>query len=356
MNKERLTRIGRSVLFCASILMIATILCSLLSRINNDNNPFATSVYILAVALIARLTHGYVYGIISSMIGTVLVNWLFTRPFGEFTLSGTGYPLTFTVMLLVSIMISALTTQIKRQEQLRFDAEAEKMRANLLRAVSHDLRTPLTSILGASSVLMENSALAPAERDELVREIGKDARWLIRMTENILSVTRFSSGNVTLRKEAEVMEEIIGSAIVKFRKNYPEMELTVERPQEILLVPMDATLIEQVLINLMENAALHGGCATRIRITLTSEPDRMSVSLSDNGMGFPAHMLSQLFDGYASVPSESHADKRRSMGIGLSVCRSIIRAHGGDITGGNNKEGGSFICFWLPCEEDKHEY
>lgn len=357
MKKNHLLRIGRDVLICASLLAVATAVCILLSYVNNDNNPFASSIYILAVALIARLTHGYIYGIVFSMAGTLLVNWLFTRPFGVFTLSGTGYPLTFLIMLLVSSIISTLTTQIKRQEQLRFDAESEKMRANLLRSVSHDLRTPLTSILGASSVLMENNALSPAERDELVQEIGKDARWLIRMTENILSVTRFSSGDVTLRKEAEVMEEIISSAIVKFRRNYPEMELTVNRPEEILLVPMDATLIEQVLLNLMENAALHGEHTTRIRIDMSSELGRMYVTVADNGAGFSSHMLPRLFDDYAAVSSgESPADKRRNMGIGLSVCRSIIRAHGGDIAAGNNKEGGGYIRFWLPCEEDEYAY
>ena len=152
-------------------------------------------------------------------------------------------------MLLVSLIVSTLTTQIKKQEQLRFDVETEKMRVNLLRSLSHDLRTPLASILGASSVLLEQENLSPEERDELAQDIQKEAHWLSRVTENILSVTKFSGSGVALKKEEEVLEEIVSSAIVKFRRHHPEVAVTVERPENILLAPMDATLIEQVLTN-----------------------------------------------------------------------------------------------------------
>ena len=147
-------------------------------------------------------------------------------------------------------------------------------------------RTPLASILGASSVLLEQENLSPEERDELAQDIQKEAHWLSRVTENILSVTKFSGSGVALKKEEEVLEEIVSSAIVKFRRHHPEVAVTVERPENILLAPMDATLIEQVLTNLFENAAIHGKNATAIRVTISQEPGRAAVTVEDNGAGF----------------------------------------------------------------------
>ena len=336
---------------CVTVLVFgaAMLLSWLLSGLNNDNNPFAVPVFILAVALIARLTTGYVYGILATVFGVVCVNWLFTYPFGEFNLTISGYPLTFTVMLVVSVIISALTTQIKRQERLRYEVEAEKMRANLLRSVSHDLRTPLASLLGASSTLLENE-LPEETRQDLLQEINKDARWLIRVTENILSLTKFSGDGVSLRKEPEVVEEIVGSAIVKFRRNYPSYAVSVARPEQILLAPMDAVLIEQVLVNLFENAAIHGKTATRIQVCIAQEPRRAVITVEDDGEGFAPGRLEQAFDGQMAADASG---ERRSMGIGLSVCRSILRAHGGDISAYNVAGGGGGVRFWLPCEEDE---
>ena len=351
-KKLRAGRILQNVLVLLGILSLAVVACYFLSKIFDDNNPFAVPVFILAVALVARFTSGYVYGIAAAGIGVVCVNYIFTYPFWEFNMTISGYPLTFAVMLLVSVIISTLTTQIKRQEQVRFEAEAEKMRANLLRSVSHDLRTPLASILGASSALLENGELPRADRDELLREINKDARWLARVTENILSVTKFSGGDVRLKKSEEVVEEIVGSAIVKFRKNHPQPPINVTKPQEILLVPMDATLIEQVLINLFENVVDHAEHVTRIQLVISREEGRVSFRVEDDGVGIAQQVLPHIFDGYASMATKPCTDDRRNMGIGLSVCNSIIRAHGGGMSAYNNETGGATIAFWLPFEEE----
>ena len=251
------------------------------------------------------------------------------------------------------MIVSTLTTQIKKQEQLRFEMEREKMRADLLRSVSHDLRTPLTSMLGASSVLMEDANLSDADRMDLAREINKDARWLIRVTENILSLTKFTGSDVRLRTESEVVEEIVGSAIVKFRKNYPNISVSVSRPEQILLAPMDAVLIEQVLINLFENVAQHAQTADHIQVRITQQGGRAVVEVEDNGVGFPPDQLAHVFEG-RMAPDTASSDDRRSMGIGLSVCRSILRAHRGDITAYNVRDGGGGVRFWLPCEEDEN--
>lgn len=333
------------LLFAAAIL-----LCMKLSHIHDDNNPFAVPIFILVVSLIARFTTGYLYGAVASVLGVFCVNYMFTYPYWEFDMSISGYPLTFAAMLMVSISISTLTSQIKKHERMRHEAEMEKLRANLLRSVSHDLRTPLTSIVGSSSVLLENRELDSQQREELISEIHKDAQWLARITENILSVTKFSGPEVRIRKECEVVEEIVSSAIVKFRKNHPNIPIHVSKPDEILLAPMDGTLIEQVLLNLLDNAAVHGRHTSSIRVHIFQEEKHIFIRVQDDGAGIPENLFPHLFDGYASA-YRKNTDDTRSMGIGLSVCQSIVRAHNGQISARNNESGGACFEFRLPAEE-----
>ena len=350
MGKRKNKRIGFDFLISAGILLAAILLSMALSAIHNDNNPFAMPVFILAVALIARLTDGYLYGIAAALVSTFCVNFMFTYPFWQFDVTLSGYPLTFLMMLVVSVIISALTTQVKRQEQLRYEAEREKMHANLLRAIAHDIRTPLASILGASSALREQR-LSDADRDALLDGINRDARWLVRVTENLLSVTRLSGGDVTLKKTDEVLEEIVGSAILKYRRTPDALPVQVDMPDRLLLVPMDATLIEQVLINLFDNVSAHATGATQIWLHISWEANRVVLKVEDDGAGIPAGMLPTLFDGGVHQKDGGHPDDRRSMGIGLSVCRSIIRAHGGDMSAGSSPHGGASFSFHLPCTE-----
>ena len=244
---KRMPQWLRDTVMFLFIMGCAVAVCELLSVCYDDNNPFATSVFILAVVLVSRFTTGYWPGILASAVGVVSVNYLFTYPFHEFNLTIDGYPLTFAVMLVVSVLVSTLTTQIKRQEQLRYEAERDRMRANLLRSVSHDIRTPLTAIMGLSATVEESETLTDEGRG-MVEEIRQNAQWLLHLAENILSVTRFCDEGVVIEKSDEVVEEIVGSAIRRFRKNCDtDIPITVSKPEEILLAPMDATLIEQVL-------------------------------------------------------------------------------------------------------------
>lgn len=350
--KEKAAGVARDLLISALFLGGATLVCMVLSKINDDNNPFAVSMYILSIALIARFTQGFFFGAASSLAAVALVNTVFSMPFGKFSLTMPGYPLTFAVMLVVSLLISALTAQIKRQQNVRVEAEREKMRANLLRAISHDLRTPLTSIMGASSTLLENTGLAREEQDELLGEINRDAKWLVRITENLLAVTKFSADGATLRTEEEVADEIVSGAVVKFSHNYPQMPVKSILPEEILLVPMDGVLIEQVLINLMENAAIHAQGATHVEIEVCKEKGGVAFYVRDDGTGIEPGALAHIFDGYGHS-DDAGREGRRSMGIGLSVCRTIIRAHGGRIWAKNRESGGAEFGFVLPAEGEE---
>ena len=257
-------------------------------------------------------------------------------------------------MLVVSVLVSTLTTQIKRQEQLRYEAERDRMRVNLLRSVSHDIRTPLTAIMGLSATVEENEALTD-EGHGMVEEIHQNAQWLLHLSENILSVTRFCDEGVVIEKSDEVVEEIVGSAIRRFRKNCgTDIPIDVTKPEEIVLAPMDATLIEQVLLNLLENVAKHSPSATKIFIEIRAEGHRVWLTVADNGDGIPPQLLGVLFDGYLPLGAVEASDRSRHMGIGLSVCRAIVRAHGGEIYARNKIDGGAEFRFWLPAEEESN--
>ena len=348
-NRKRVLDPVRFVLILGAALAISM----LLAGFDNDNNPFAMGIFILAVAVVARFTDGYLWGIAASVVGTLCVNYCFTYPFWSFDITYPGYPLTVIVMLVVSVLVSTLTTQIKRQEHVRYEMERERMHANLLRAIAHDIRTPLASIVGASSTLLEQP-LSRESQTSLLTGIHRDAEWLVRVTENLLSVTRFSTEEVRLKTEEEVLEEIIGSAILKYHRAPTALPVQVSTPDEILLVPMDGVLIEQVLINLFDNVNAHAKGATQIWLSVSSGAQEVTVSIEDDGPGIPASSLPQLLDGTMQQTARSRSDDRRNMGIGLSVCNSIIRAHGGRFSAGQSRHGGAAFRFTLPCKEEPY--
>lgn len=257
------------------------------------------------------------------------------------------------LQMIVSQVAMALERQSLSDEQRRMlvEGEKEKMRGNLLRAISHDLRTPLTCISGASSVILESGeSLDKQTHDKLLTDIRDDSQWLIRMVENILSVTRISEGLSSVSKSAEAAEEIVAEAISRIRARFPERKISVRVPEELLIVPMDGTLIEQVLINLLENAVKHSGDDSLIDVKVKRDGKEAIFEVVDNGEGISEEDFPYLFDSY--VPSRMRsADSSRGMGIGLSICMSIIKAHNGRIEAVNKKEGGAIFRFALPLED-----
>ena len=208
--KEKHTRIGNMEI-TAAILAATSVLSYLLHRVSNSDFH-VPMLFVLAVLFISLLTDGYVYGIIASMAAVIGVNYIFTYPYFALNFTITGYPMTFLTMLAVSICVSALTTRIKKQEQIRLEAEKEKMRGNLLRAVSHDIRTPLTSIMGAASVVLENyGELSDEKRMDFLKDIREESQWLIQIVENLLSITRIgdNGGSASIDKQEEMVEEIL---------------------------------------------------------------------------------------------------------------------------------------------------
>lgn len=224
-----------------------------------DTKTLIPMIFVLGVFLISLKTQGYFWGITASLLSVLAVNYAFTYPYYAFDLISPECLASAIVMLVVAILTGTLTTQIKQQEKMKAETEKEHMRANLLRAVSHDLRTPLTTIYGSSSAIIENyDSLSKEQQITLLGEMRRDSEWLIRMVENLLSVTRIDDGKVQLTMRSTVLEELIDAVLVKFKKRCPNQPVEVNIPEELVLIPMDAMLIEQVLRNLMDNAVLHG--------------------------------------------------------------------------------------------------
>ena len=256
-------------------------------------------------------------------------------------------------MFSVSLVVGMLTEQVKRQSRMQAEVEKEKMKANLLRSVSHDLRTPLTSIIGSSSAILDAyDAFDDEEKKEMLGHVRDEAQSLVRMVENILSITRIQEGMVRIRKSTEAAEEIAAEAVSKFKGRFPDVPVSVRVPEELLLVPMDSTLIEQVLLNLMENVVRHAQKATRIELSIHVQEDMAYFCVCDDGVGIDKELLPRLFEELFPVGQEKCADGHRNMGIGLSVCSSIVKGHGGWMSAKNRPEGGACVSFALPLKEE----
>ncbi len=339
------------------VIYLITFAASLLLQMILKTETMIPTVFVLGVFLIAWRTQGYLWGVAASCVSVLTMNFAFTIPYYAFDLTTPECISAAVVMLIVSVLTSTLTTQVKRQEKLRAENERERMRANLLRAVSHDLRTPLTAIYGASSTILENyDTLNQTQKLELLKDVQTDSQWLIRMVENLLSVTRIDGENVALTKIPTVLEELLDTVLVKFQKRFPEQAVQLDIPEEFVSIPMDAMLIEQVLTNLLENAVFHAKGMTELKLSVTCHDGFARFCVQDNGCGIPQERLEHLFTGSAANRNAPTDGRRSNMGIGLSVCAAIVKAHGSEIQARPLLPQGTEFTFSLEMEAyDEHE-
>ena len=336
--------------FFMAVILVCAFGVNLLLKYQFQTQSMIPMIFVLGVFLVSWRTQGYFWGIAASMLSVLAVNWAFTYPYWAFDLISPECISSAVVMLIVAVMTGTLTTKIKQQEKMKAEAEKERMRGNLLRAVSHDLRTPLTSIYGACSAMMESYDDIP--RDMKLRLLGdmrNDAQWLVRMVENLLSVTRIDGDKVRIAKNETVLEELIDTLLVKFHKHYPAQKVRVTLPEEFISIPMDAMLIQQVLMNLLENAVFHAKGMENLWLTVEIQGTKAVFTVADDGCGIPADRMAGLFTGL--LDSAAPTDTGRSnMGIGLSVCSAIVKAHGSTMTAKNRPGGGAEFCFALDME------
>lgn len=353
----------RDTLFVVIVLVITTIICRMIHSNPTINDGNIIAIKILAIMIVSAKTDGYHYGIISAIILILLENYLFTFPYSTLNFELNGYPITFAIMFIVAILTSTLMTKLKQnayeaylhekktkelmedQQQLIIESEKEAMRGNLLRAISHDLRTPLTSISGSASALIELDEVDKTTVHKLASSIRDDSNWLIHMVENLLTITRMGDEQTLLNKTEELVEEVVAEACTRIRNNYPKAKLNVTVPDEVLLIPMDFTLIEQVLINLIENAIKYAG-NNSIDITVKKEEKFVRFEVRDHGLGLSDEILESLLTQKPILYGLN--DNKRGMGIGLSICYSIIKAHNGEATVCNAVDGGAIFTFSLP--------
>ena len=263
---------------------------------------------------------------------------------------------TFESNLLLSILgecALALEKEIynRKREEAVTKAKNEQLRANLLRSISHDLRTPLTSISGNVAILLNNEeAFDKEKRRQLYTGIYDDSMWLINLVENLLSVTRLEESSMRLNMQVELVDEVIEEALKHISRKREEHQLVYEPSEELLLAKMDSRLIVQVLINLVENAIKYTQEGSRIEISAVQKGDMIQISVADNGKGIKEDAKEKIFDMFYTAENKP-ADSRRGLGLGLFLAKSIIHAHGGTIWVTDNVPSGTIFSFTLQAEE-----
>lgn len=239
----------------------------------------------------------------------------------------------------------------KTKEQAAIQAQQEQLRANLLRSISHDLRTPLTSISGNASVLLSNAdSLNEVKKNKLYLDIYDDSMWLINLVENLLSVTRIEDGTMNLHLEAELVPEVITEALRHVNRKSEEHNIVVEPMDDFIMAKMDSRLIIQVIINIVDNAIKYTPAGSTITISVKKQNSIVTVEIADDGKGISDDAKSNLFEMFYTA-NDGIGDSRRGLGLGLALCKSIIVAHGGTISVKDNTPSGAIFRFTLQAEE-----
>lgn len=364
-----------TLFFLCGAYLVSSIL---IGHTGAENN--SALVFVLSVVVISYLTDGYLYGFAASLFSGFCINYFFMFPYRAFSLSYAGYPVAMVSMVAISGVVCALTTRVKllakeaisREQKtkalyelneklneektaIQLEAARETIRGNILRAVSHDLRTPLTAISGAAAVLLSSEEVKNSEKNlSLVQDIKSDADSLIAMVENLLSITKIRDGTMPLNKREEMLEEVAGDALLTIRRRFPDYTVTLDLSDDILYLPMEPMLIKQVIVNLLENAIRHSGDRDGIRLHLFRQEDWAVVEVRDHGKGI-SQEVSQAVQSGRHLANDLSGDSSRGMGIGLSVCQSIIKVHNGFFAAGNDPSGGAVFRFGLPMEEPSYE-
>ncbi len=358
-----------SLVVVAAICMVSTTISLILDStgVGKEN---LLMIFLIAVLFSTITTPGYIYGFLTSIISVFLCNYFFTEPKYTFRIYNREDFLLLVFFLLTALVggylsarsrnQAALARQSEKNAQIMYEErnkialaiESERLKSTLLRSVSHDIRTPLTGIMGASSTIIDNfSSLDENTIKGLARDINEESARLISTVQNILDMTRITEGKLLLKKGFEAVDDLITQVISRVPFLTSQNRLKVKIPDEIVLVEVDGKLFVQVLFNLLDNAYKHSDENTLVTICVRTDGDQIIFEVSDNGKGIDESIRDTLFDSFVTLPGHS-ADKGRGVGLGLSICKTIIAAHGGEITAENNKDGGARFTIKLPYKEE----
>ena len=344
------------------IILAAATIAGYLFKLGGLTDSNIIMLYIIAVLVISILTSKIYYCLGSSIVGVLVFNYLFTYPEFSFSAHDAGYPVTFLTMFITALIAGTLANKLKRntliaeqnareKEEAALLAQNEQLRANMLRTISHDLRTPLTSISGnASTLISGGTALDETARQQIYTDIFSESMWLIEMVENLLYATRIEDGRMQLNISVEILDDIVQEAVRHTERTHPKRNIIVDMLDEIIPVMADANLIVQVIVNLMDNAVKYSDDNSDVTVTVCRENAYAVISVSDHGTGISDEEKEKVFDMFYTGGSRS-SDSRRSLGLGLALCRSIITSHGGTISVSDNIPNGTVVSFTLPIGE-----
>lgn len=232
------------------------------------------------------------------------------------------------------------------QEKTKLQVEQEHLKSSMLRSISHDFRTPLTGIIGDCDLILAGRQTDPSEKEKLVRDIREQSMWLTRTMENILSMTRIESGGDFIEKDQEVIEDLIYEAEKHIAGLRESRRFRNVMPEELLVADVDAGLIVQVIVNLLDNAMKNTKEGGMIRLSLSRRDQKAYVVVEDDGSGIEPGKEQQIFEEFVSMNGKG-PDQKHGMGLGLAICREVVEAHGGKIWAENRLEGGARFTFWL---------
>ncbi|HEX4942942.1 MAG TPA: DUF4118 domain-containing protein [Usitatibacteraceae bacterium] len=309
-------------------------------------------VYLLAVVLVAlRFSRGP--AIVSAIACVAAFDFMFVPPQGTFTVNDAQYLVTFAIILCVALVISYLMERGQREADSRaalaIQAETERIRSTLLASISHDLRTPIAVMVGASSALTEGGEqLGTAERSALAKSLYNQARDLAGQVDKVLQMTRLEAGAITLDRDWAAIAEIASTVLERLSERLSDHRLLVEVADDLPLVRVDAGLIDQALANLLENAARYTPPGTVVRLRAKREGAEVVVSVEDFGPGLDDQDIERVFAKFRRGTGEGAGG---GVGLGLAICRAIVRLHGGRAWGERIPGGGMAFRFSLPVED-----
>lgn len=322
-------------------------------------------LFLLTVVLVA-VKLGRRPAILTAFCSVAAFDFFYVPPHWSLSVAHIQYLVTFAVMLVVALTITHLTAGLRQQaadassreqqaldlyrlekvaQEAQLQMASERLRSSILSALSHDIRTPLTSLYGlAESLALTNPGLPPAAQ-ETITAIRDQALHLNSMVSNLLEMAHLQTGRVQFRKEWQPLEEVIGASIKLLKVALQTHPIKVSLPPDLPLLEFDAVLMERVFCNLLENATKYSPAGSTLHISAKTLTDEAEICVTNSGTGFPADKLQQVFELFERGQPESSIP---GMGLGLSICRAIVEAHGGSIYASNPQQGGGSICFRLP--------
>ena len=333
-------------------------------------------IFLLEVLFTTVAAGGPIFASFTALYAFLVINYFFTPPRYDFRIATTGDLIALITFLATAVVVGTIVSDLRRQRELaeegekaarelvrvreqeekaRSAAEREELRSTLLRSVAHDLRSPLTALSGTSRMLEEDyDRFSDEERRRFLSDMSEEILWLSSKVENILSKTILDEKNILLHKESEAVDDIVGEAVARMRRLLRGRPFSVGLPDEVLMVPMDGNLIVQVLINLLGNAVRHTPSESAVALSVSREGDSAVFCVSDTGTGIDPAIRDTLFDRFVTRDADS-PDRRRGIGLGLAICRTIVEAHGGTITAEDNEPHGAVFRFTLPLETESDE-